>query len=393
MGLDRSKFKPAPVAAMKKLDGELGQRKGYSNFSKAGYHKIDDGDNKFRIYPAHPDSPDGVFWMPKSTAWLSVETELYDDKNEKTGQTEIRRRPVFTSDVHAPKEFAGKDLVKSYLDIAKKKFEEDYETEAEKKTANDLLYDFKEGIAPSSAWVMYADKYDEKGKKSLAILEIKNMIKKEMNKITSEMDSGDSPISVDPFTDPEDGISIIVKKVGKGLLTAYTVELESKKNGKFNMTFIPTVLTDEDLTEFMNFEPLWKKYRDSFSRRDFELQKEGLMRFDTQNEFGVFEDESFLAVLEELEELVEKYIPEKINQEKDSEDENFVKPESNVNKFFKEIPKVEKEEEIEEEEIEEEQEQEEEKIPEVAAKKEVAKTTLSTSDKLAELKKRLAQKK
>lgn len=399
MALDRSKFKAAPMAAMKKLDGELGQRRGFANFERIGYHSIEDGDNKFRIYPPHPDDKGHVFWYPKSSSFLSLEVELRDDKGDKTGETEIKRRPVFTSDVHGPKELAGKDLNKMYIDFAKKQFDEMFETEDEKKTANSILTDWKKGITPKLTWIMYADKYDNKGQKTLAFLEIGQATKKKMNELASEMDTGNDPIAVDPFTDPEDGIAVIINKTGEGLATTYKVDFESKKNGKFNVSLIPTPLSDEDLEKFMAFEPLSKRFKESFRRRDFELQKEGLMRFDQDNEFHFFEMPEFIEQVEELQELVFSVIPEdekpQANEAKEPQEEaEPEKPKAPAasRRIVKETPKVEEPEETEEEE---EEDPEPEEEPEVVketpkAKDETPKTGMS---KLDELKARLAASK
>jgi hypothetical protein len=387
MPIDRSKFKAAPMSAMKKLDGELGQRRGYSNFQKVGYHTIDAGENKFRIYPPHPDSPDGVFWYPKSSAFLSLETDLYDEKGEKTGQKEIKRRPVFTSDIHGPKELAGKDLIKMYIDYSKKKFEQLFETEDEKKTAMALFSDWKAGITPKLTWIMYADKYDAKGQKTLALLEIGNMIKKKMNELASEMDSGDSPVSVDPFTDPEDGIAIVVTKLGEKLSTEYKVELESKRSGKLNLTFVPTPLSDADLEKFIGFEPLHKRYKNSFRRRDFELQKEGLMRFDAENEFFFFEDSEWIDQVEKLQELIYSAIPEEKNDDESSSavqqnhEEEKPKKAPNISKSIKHVQR--------EEDSENEVDEDESEIDEVSQPEKTKAENSLNKDRLAAIRERL----
>jgi hypothetical protein len=402
MGIDRSKFKAAPISAMKKLDGDLGQRRGYANYERVGYHIIDDGDNKFRIYPAHPDCPDGVFWHPKSTAFLSLETELRDKDGEPTGETEIKRRPVYTSDVHGPPDLSGKDLIKMYIEFAKIQFEKMFETEEEQKTAADIMYNWRTGISPKLTWIMYADKYDTKGQKSLAFLELGNGVKKKVNDLASEMDTGDSPIAVDPFTDPEDGIALIITKQGEKLATSYKVDFDKTKKGKFNVELNPTPLTDEDLEKFLKFEPLHKRYKNNFRRKDFELQKEGLMRFDTENEFFFFENEEWIGIVEDMQELVYAVIAEEKHEDKEGSEEKGEqeeKPKKPTDKLpfdskkehtakvlkkasvVKETPKVEQE--LEEDDDPEEKEQEEEETKE----------KVDVQDRLAAIRARLAANK
>jgi hypothetical protein len=390
MPIDRSKFKAAPISAMKKLDGELGQRKGYSNYQKVGYHTIDSGDNKFRIYPPHPEQKEPVFWFPKSVAFLSLETDLYDEKGEKTGQKEIKRRPVFTSDIHGPKELAGKDLIKMYIEYAKAQFTNIFETPDEIKNASDLLYNWKVGVAPKLSWIMYADKYDEKGQKTLAVLEVGNGVKKKINELASEMDTGDSPVAVDPFTDPEDGIAIIVSKNGEGLQTEYKVNLESKKLSKLNISFVPTPLTDSDLEKFIEFKSLESQYKDSFRRKDFELQKEGLMRFDTDNQFFFFENPDFIEIMEQFQDLIYQVIPDEKASNTENKEEAKA-PEKQPAKasrtpsgVAKTIPQPEPEEEYSEEE---EDEEETYSQPEKPVQSEISS---NTNDRLAAIKARLA---
>ena len=388
MAVDRSKFKAAPISAMKKLDGELGQRRGYSNYDRAGYHKIEDGDNKFRIYPAHPEDPNGVFWYPKSSVFLSLETELRDNDGEKTGEKAIKRRPVFTSDIHGPKELAGKDLVKMYIEFAKGKFDELFETEEEKKAVSNIMFNWQTGINPKLTWIMYADQYDQKGQKKLGKLEVTNGLKKKINELASDMDTGDSPIQVDPFTDPEDGIALIINKVGVKLDTEYKVSLETKKQGKMNFSFVPTPLEDDDLERFMKFEPLYKEYSESFTTRDFELEKEGLMRFDIENEFNFFEDEGWISIMEEMQQLVYSVCK---NKEEDSDDETEKAPKETPKKAVMPKAKIVKEvvEEVEEEYEEEVEEEEEDNTPE-PVKASVSEGKESMSDKMAALKARLS---
>lgn len=383
--MDRSKFKPAPMTAMKKLDSEIGQRRGYSDsFERADYHSIEAGENEFRLMPAHPDSEDPNFWMPKSVVWLSVTVDKYDENREKTGETEVKRKPVFTSDIHGPRELSGVDLIKSYVDYAQAKFKELFETEEEIKNAEKVLFDWKTGLKVNLSWVMYANKISQGGK-VLGILEVSNGTKKKISKLASEIDSADDPLDSDPFTDPDEGIPLIINKRGKGLDTEYEVSLKSVKKGKFNVELLPDPLDDSDLEKLMNFKPLEKMFKNSFTRKDFEWQLEGLQRFDEDSEFNFFEEEEWLEKMETIKELVYDSIEEvKQSPKEEEEEEEKVEAPKRANAVSRVKTVETKRPEPEEEE------EEEEETDDV---REEPKPAQTSEDRLAAIRARLANKK
>lgn len=408
MAVDRSKYRPAPISAMKEQNNEVSTRRGFApKYDRAGFHTIKSGDNKFRIYPAHISSKDPNIWMPKKVAWLSVTTDLYDANGDKTGEQEIKRRPIFCSDIHGPKSLAKIDLVEEYIKFAKAKFEEMFETEEEKKVAAGVINNWQSGISSKLTWVMYADAYDAKGQKTLGLLEVSPSVKKKIEEVAKEMDSGDNPLTVDPFSDPEEGIAIIINKTGEKLSTEYSVKLDTIKNGKFNFSINPTPLEDSDLEKFEKFESLESKFKETFSRRDFELQKEGLLNFDTDSEFFFFEDEEWIVKMEEIQELIYANVSENRNeqpaQEDSDEDDNSEDnlPFTPEKEFKKEaarkvsgrsiknapIPEPESEEDDDEEE----QEPEEEQKP--VTEERSSTKTMSAEERIAEIKAKMAARK
>ena len=63
-------------------------------------------------------------------------------------------------------------------------------------------------------------------------------------------------------------------------------------------------MSDEVLESLSELPTLEDQYVDIFSRKDWDLQIEGLERFDKQSGFNIFQDDRFLNDLESLEKLV-----------------------------------------------------------------------------------------
>lgn len=88
MAIDRSKLKATSLNTLKKQDKEVAKvtsKKG----DRAGFVDIDDGWNKFRIYPAHPESSSFIF--PKVVHWIPQEVEIYVD-GQPIGKKEIKNK-------------------------------------------------------------------------------------------------------------------------------------------------------------------------------------------------------------------------------------------------------------------------------------------------------------
>jgi hypothetical protein len=394
--IDRSKYRSAPIQELKNLDSEMGQRRGFAkSFDRGDYHSIDSGDNKFRIYPAHLSSKSPIFWRPKSVSWLTVWVDKYDENNKKTGEKEQKRRPVFNSDIHGPRELSNVDLIKAYIDYAKKRIEELYEGEAEQKAAKDLLYNWKTGLSPKMSWVMYADKYDNKGQKKLGILEISNSIKKQFNELASQSEGQQDVVSTDPFTDPNEGISVIISKTGEKLDTKYKVELESVRKGKFALEYVPTPLEDEDLEKMEKFESLENLFSNNFTVRHFEMQLDGLNHFDEEFQFGFLAEDEFIVKMEEIKDLVLKYAKKTESKEDVNEEEEEVVEKKQTStptpRRSASVKQVEskKEEDPEEEEDEEEEPQTKPIRREVPRQEESPEKTTSTAERLAAIRAKL----
>lgn len=140
--------------------------------------------------------------------------------------------------------------------------------------------------------------------------EFKKMVRDAMNKLAFSEDE-DEAIEVDPFTDPDEGLPIMVKYMKN----------PNKKKGEnyYEVSFPKKVtsrpLTDEEIEYFMTLKPL-TEVLPKYGMRDFERALEGLQNFDEEHEMEMFEDDAWLEHVEEI----------KAQYDGESEDEDDDKP-------------------------------------------------------------------
>lgn len=323
---DRSKLKTttAEVIEEQKQVFTQGDRK---------YLSIEKGkDNKFRIFPFHPDGGGNSFAVPLCVTYLEIKRPKYDKVAKKVveGQFEYKSFPIFNSIVHGGWPF---DLVEVYMEIAKKTaipaFLEDVEDQAEKEQLFNTIWTLIRGnaqakingIAPQRSWVAYAakaigkeadgsDKWSDVGLWN----DIKPSVKDKMNERASELEIPD------PFSHWDEGIPVIVTKAEKAEKSTdwYKVKLDQKKDlvtGKVLGTYNEVPLTDAQLEAWSKLKPLHELYVDSFKHSDLQKQVEGLQRFDQQlakkgypiNVFGLDE---FLDYVEKAYEMCPEEVAE-----------------------------------------------------------------------------------
>lgn len=309
----RSQLKATPIKKLKKRIDEDNEIIGASSNE---YLNLEDGKTlKIRIFPAHPGSED--FYVPKKCYWLTV---LGNDG-------EPRRVTVLDSKVHGGTKW---DLVEEYVKFAKKKWAKD----ADKLEALVGTGMNSNSLNPQYSWICYADKIVGDEPLRAKIWEFKKMVRDLLNKLAFSEDE-DDVIEVDPFTDVDEGLPIMVKYLKN----------PNKKKGEnyYDVTFpkksAPRPLTDDEIEYFLSLKPLTEVIH-KYGIRDFERALEGLQIFDEENEIGLFEDEDWL---EHVEEIKAQY---------DSEEEEETEKESKKKVLTKKVVKA-KEEEIEEEEEEE----------------------------------------
>jgi hypothetical protein len=335
MGFDRTKAKATSVAALQaqERDHETKRPSNRNNFDR-NYHTVKEGDNWYRIFPAHPKELDGgdSFAEPKCVTFLNVAVpKRDDDKKVIEGEFEVKLKPLFNSKVHGN---VGKDIVEEYMTVAKTvaipEFTGDDTETADKIWGlitgyRDSKGNFHPGVKPQDTWVAYAvpiTGFTDTGEailgSDIGLLEIKKSVKTKMNERAIEF-AADDINSPDPFSDPDDGICVNITKKGSGK-DAYGKELHTVKEGKFDRRLIPTPLSDELLEKWSQMDSLKKLFVNSFKRSDLEKQLDGLKRFDDELSkkgfaIRVLERPEFLEVAEELLTLV----PEDEQQEEKEE--------------------------------------------------------------------------
>jgi len=310
-GFDRSKYKAASLANIKSQESKQALVRPSNSFNSDA-HEVKDGDNWFRIMPFHPDenvpqeelSP----FVAKCVSFLKIKTPKRDE-NKKIieGEFEVKQKPIFNAKVHGGYPF---DLVEEYMDFAKKVAIPNFVDGDEKKEKIiwNKISGFdpvkKEGgLRPIDTWECYA--LDRSGK--LATLSIKKTVKEQLSELAASVSK--DPNSPDPYSDPEDGIAIVINKSGEGIKTKYAVSLDKKAIDKFNYALTPTPLTDDQLAAFDKQKSLRERFVNSFKRKDLDYQLEGLERFDKKlaeegYPINVFAYDEFLNKVEEMFSLV-----------------------------------------------------------------------------------------
>ncbi|HNQ19960.1 MAG TPA: hypothetical protein PKI46_02745, partial [Bacteroidales bacterium] len=286
MATDRSQFKATSVASMKQQDKAV-QQLVHDKGERTPWLKIDDGTNKFRIMPAHPDSTS--FAYPCGRWWL--QRDISYEKEGKT-ITERKKRPVFNAKIHGS---AQKDIVEEYIKFAIKVLTDEISDGDELQKRIQSLTHWKTGLNLKPEWIVYAQKYATNGQKEFGLLSFPNGVKNKLNELAISEDDVNNPITTDPFTDVDNGKAIIIKydKTEKQAKDVYKVNLHWQGN---------YALSDKELDEFAKFDSLNKLYHNVYKRKDFDIAVEGLRIFDEENEVGVFEHDEFIELVENMRE-------------------------------------------------------------------------------------------
>ena len=270
----RSQLKATSIKRLQKQIDEDNAMVGAQ--SSTEYLNLEDGKTvKIRIFPGHPGVQD--FYVAKKCYWLSF---VGDD-----GET--HRGTVLDSKVHGGTKF---DVVEEYVKWAKKKIGGD----ADKLEALVGNGPKSNSLNPQYSWLCYADKINGDDQLRAKIWEFKKMVRDAMNKLAFSEDE-DEVIEVDPFTDPDEGLPIMV---------TYRKNPNKKKGENFYEVAFPKKvsarpLTDEEIEYFMTLKPL-NEILSKYGMKDFERALEGLQNFDEENEIGLFDDDDWIEHLEEI---------------------------------------------------------------------------------------------
>ena len=313
MTADRKNFKATSVSTMQKQEKDV--KKITYDSERTEYLHLEDGVNKIRIYPAHPDSESFVY--PYGRWWLNREV-TYEKNGEQV--TEIKKRPVFNAKIHGG---AQRDIVDEYVKFTTKILSDTIEDEEKLKAKIEALTHWKTGLKLKPEWVFYCHKYVN-GQKQFGLMSVSNGVKNKLNELAITEDEPGAPIATDPFTDVDDGKAILItyKPKEKQAKDVYKATLEFRGN---------YALTDEELAAFSKLESLDKMFRNVYTRRDFDLAVMGIKMFDVDNEFNTFEHDEFVAIIEELqaqwpevdEENTEKETPQPSSKDESLQGDEF----------------------------------------------------------------------
>lgn len=327
MALDRSQFKPTLLSTLQQEDEKIDNKIQTTKPERVELLKIKEGENRFRIYPAHPSENEG---NPKSIVnlcgyWLQSYVDEKDDKgNVKNGrdgkpQRVLISRRVWDARVHGwdnQKNIAiKKDLVDEYIKYINVLASESCSSISEK---NDFLkpvygggFGNKDmpGITARNSWTFYADQHIDDNKKFGRLEYSSKSVSMGIQK-AAEQESSNQPMqtSLDCFTNPDEGrlLKVFYDKNNKDYKLVYSVLIDTAQetiivNGKALKSLIQYPLTDEDLDIFISkVKPLETEFRKVFKLRDLELQIEGLKYFDEHHNYNAFQDDVFLDTVEEM---------------------------------------------------------------------------------------------
>ena len=289
------------------------------NFSSGGsnrptFHKVEEGSNWFRIAPAHDpkDSP----YVPIRKTMLRCEVDVFED-GEPTGEKEVKLKNVLIATQHG--KGITKDVVETYIDYVYKRANEEFSDKDDRTRFLNPITGFKArgkwnpGIRPSTNWVTYA--WDKSG--ALGRLELYDSWMKEIREVSAR-ESEDEAITIDIFSDPDEGFPLLIEKNKENNKWKYTVVNETLKKGEdWDDFFKRNRVSDSQLKDLMEVRSLKELLVNVYSIRDFELAIDGLKRFDKENKYDIFKDDEFLKEVEECEAQVVAATEGESNEEKE----------------------------------------------------------------------------
>lgn len=271
MGSIFDKYQPKPVKDIKKL---FEQDDAASNFNKrAGRLELADGQNKVRIWPAHPGEKNYIKMF--AAHWLPLENK----------QGEIGRRSIPNGRIHGGLKV---DAVEAYIKLCQEKFGTSEDTDDIEKLKE--VMDFKKGLLMSTTFGMYASLIDKTGKKGPAeIWDVYRTVRDDIMN-AKQVEQEDEEIAVDPFTH---------WKTGNYLLVTRSKE-KGKNKTKVGISEKTCPITEEEMIAFDKMTPLSKLPQANFTQRDFENELEGLKNFDEEHDLGIIDSDEFKEVVKSI---------------------------------------------------------------------------------------------
>lgn len=328
MAFDRNKFKGGSREAQKAVQKSEPKNTGSKRQS---WHYVEEGRNEFRLAPPH--NPLHSSYELYRTANIDCDVPVWEN-GEKTEKTEVKNRKIISATVHSEslkKLGVDGDPLELYVKLVK---DHAFSEIKDKDKRNKYLAPINGyrgaqgkwvwGITAKNSFLAYAwSKDGELGK-----VELYSAWVRDMDKLAAELEVEGDVIEVDPFSNIDEGYPLIINKDkvdGKWVYTIGKGEPSRAKKETYDEFFERTALTDGQLTGLSKLPSLNSSYVNSYQLRDFELALNGLKMFDEKNNFGIFNDDSFLDKLEAIQVILEE--EEKVrkdNEENDKEESEKV---------------------------------------------------------------------
>ena len=261
---------------------------------KREYLSIEDGKNKFRVFPAHPESDldedgrnIGRYAQARHQVWVKIK-----DRDGK-----IANRSFVNARIHAGQE---RDLVEVYHKIATDIIKNSSLNTKQKAQKLKNLSDFNLGIKHQGKFVAYAvniskksedgDKPAEEGRRGL--IEITYGIKKQLDKI-SLAEKEEDPTGACIVSDPNEGVVITINKDPNAANTEKYSVTQGRKPFAFAQEDVNWWIEEDSITALLFTDV-------NYHKGTIKQVLEGIENYDKTNKVGVADTDDFLDAYDEL---------------------------------------------------------------------------------------------
>lgn len=271
-----SKYSATPINTVKKIAEEENSKTVSNRF--ADRLEISEGLNKIRIGPKHPGEQH--FMHMRACHWISID-----------GDNGPQRRTVSNARVMLGVE---EDPIESYVQFCKEKLADGEEDHSEKLKN---LTDWQKGLNLSMSWMSYAKLIKGEKRSGWQIWEYSQPVR---DLLLSEMviEDEDEALTVDPFTNPKTGRSVLLT------YTAKTKKTKAKRTIKLAEKAAP--LSADELVAYDKLTPINNLPEFNYSMKDYDLALEGLAYYDESEEINLIDDEEFVAILAKIKKDIKK---------------------------------------------------------------------------------------
>ena len=266
------------------------------------------------------------------------------------GFTKKVNKRVFISTVHG-KPGQNRDLIEEYIKFVVQKVNDEVGDRDESKKQLAPIFGAKingnwtPGINPSTNFVFHCWDWDAK---TFHKFEIYSKQMDRIEELYLPFDDPESPLTTDPFSDPEKGVGLEFYKVkndkGKWDYKIENVQFNGKKFNTYTDFVEQYKLSEAQIQEFKDVPSLEESLgQGSFKKKDFEVQLNGLLLFDEKHGYNAFQNDEFCDLVEELGTQFE-------GEEEVTEEEQAIKDAKSgkdIDKVFEQKPlKVQEQEEV-----------------------------------------------